>query len=53
MVDEALWLPSSQGSYGIVETGHSLLCDVVTTCLMEDLADAADRPTLDVTHVRA
>lgn len=35
-VDEALWLESEIGAYGPVETGHSLVCDLLTTCLMKD-----------------
>jgi D-sedoheptulose 7-phosphate isomerase len=37
-VDELLWLESEIGAYGPVETGHSLLCDILTTCLIEDRA---------------
>jgi D-sedoheptulose 7-phosphate isomerase len=40
-VDECLWLPTEQGEYGIVESGQSVICDVLTTCLMKDLADPA------------
>ena len=38
-VDECLWLESEVGIYGPVETGHSLLCDILTTCLMRDVPD--------------
>jgi D-sedoheptulose 7-phosphate isomerase len=38
LVGEYLWLRSEQGQYGLVETGHSVLCDILTTCLMQDLA---------------
>lgn len=43
-VDEALWLESDIGAYGIVESAHSLVCDVMTTCLIHDVAatDGAD-----------
>jgi D-sedoheptulose 7-phosphate isomerase len=37
MVDEALWLESSIGLYGPVETGHSVICDIITTCLIRDV----------------
>jgi D-sedoheptulose 7-phosphate isomerase len=37
MVDEYLLLPTPKGSYGLVESGHSMLCHVLTTCLAEDL----------------
>lgn len=36
-VDEVLWLESSIGSYGPVETGHSVICDMITTCLINDV----------------
>ncbi len=35
-VDECLWLESEIGLYGPVETGHALICDLLTTCLMQD-----------------
>jgi D-sedoheptulose 7-phosphate isomerase len=38
LVDECLWLPTELGQYGLAETGHSVLCDILTTCLMQDLA---------------
>lgn len=48
LVDECLWLPTEQGQYGLVESGHSVLCDILTTCLMRDLAvHAALRGTKD------
>jgi D-sedoheptulose 7-phosphate isomerase len=37
-VDECLWLPTEKGAYGLVESGHSLLCHIVTDCLAKDLA---------------
>jgi D-sedoheptulose 7-phosphate isomerase len=40
-VRERLWLATEQGAYGLVESGHSVLCDVVTTCLMEDREPAS------------
>ena len=40
-VDEHLWLPTEPGAYGLAETGHSVLCDMVTSCLMEDTEAAA------------
>jgi D-sedoheptulose 7-phosphate isomerase len=36
-VDEYLWLPTDIGEYGLVESGHSVVCDILTTCLMKDL----------------
>ena len=41
LVDECLWLPTDQGQYGLVESGHSVLCDILTTCLVQDLAAPA------------
>ncbi len=35
-LNEALWLPTASGDYGVTETAHSLLADIITTCLMED-----------------
>jgi D-sedoheptulose 7-phosphate isomerase len=42
LVDEFLWLPTEHGEYGLVESGHSVLCDILTTCLIQDLPVAAD-----------
>jgi len=47
LVDECLWLPTEQGQYGLVESGHSVLCDILTTCLMQDLAVPAVQGTTD------
>ena len=35
-VDEALWLESEIGAYGPVESGHTVICDILTTCLIQD-----------------
>jgi D-sedoheptulose 7-phosphate isomerase len=35
-LDEALWVETEKGEYGPVETAHTLLCDLVATCLIED-----------------
>jgi D-sedoheptulose 7-phosphate isomerase len=35
-VDECLWLPTEQGAYGLVESGHALLCHILTMCLAQD-----------------
>ena len=37
-VDDYLWLPTEPGQYGLVETAHGVLCDILTTCLMKDVA---------------
>jgi D-sedoheptulose 7-phosphate isomerase len=36
-VDRLLWVETEPGAYGPVETMHTLLCDLVSTCLIEDL----------------
>lgn len=41
LVDEAIWVRSAPGAYGLVETAHSLLCDLVTTCLIVDRDEPA------------
>jgi D-sedoheptulose 7-phosphate isomerase len=35
MVDQYLWLPTRNGEYGLVESAHSLLCHILTTCLAD------------------
>lgn len=42
-VDELLWIESEPGVYGPVETAHTLIGDILTTCLMQD------RPETDKT----
>jgi D-sedoheptulose 7-phosphate isomerase len=32
-VDECLWLRTGKGAYGLVESGHALLCHILTDCL--------------------
>jgi D-sedoheptulose 7-phosphate isomerase len=44
LVDERLWLPTDKGEYGLVESGHSVLCDILTTCLMKDLTVPSGAP---------
>jgi D-sedoheptulose 7-phosphate isomerase len=34
-VDDFIWLSTEKGAYGFVESGHSLLCHILTTCLMQ------------------
>jgi D-sedoheptulose 7-phosphate isomerase len=38
MVDDYLWFSTEKGAYGLVESGHSLLCHILTTCLMQSQA---------------
>ena len=35
-VDEAFWVPTPNGAYGLVESIHSVACDIVTSCLIDD-----------------
>jgi len=35
-VDEYLWLATQRGAYGLVESGHALMCHILTSCLMEN-----------------
>jgi D-sedoheptulose 7-phosphate isomerase len=41
MVTEYVWVPSEPGAYGLVESAHSVLCDMFTTCLVQDRHPAA------------
>jgi D-sedoheptulose 7-phosphate isomerase len=51
-VDECLWIPSEKGTYGLVESGHSLLCHILTDCLVKDLvSDGLGRKTSE--HARS
>lgn len=34
-VDDYLWLATEKGAYGLVESAHSLICHILTTCLMQ------------------
>jgi D-sedoheptulose 7-phosphate isomerase len=34
-VDDCLWFRTEKGAYGLVESAHSLLCHILTTCLMQ------------------
>jgi phosphoheptose isomerase len=42
MLDEALWVETEPGAYGLVETAHSALADIVTTCLINDRASVLE-----------
>jgi D-sedoheptulose 7-phosphate isomerase len=37
MVTEVLWTESAIGAYGLVESGHALVADIITTCLIQDM----------------
>jgi D-sedoheptulose 7-phosphate isomerase len=34
--DDFVWLPTEIGAYGLAETGHSVVTDVITTCLIRE-----------------
>lgn len=38
LLNEALWVETEIGAYGLVETAHTALADIVTTCLINDRA---------------
>jgi D-sedoheptulose 7-phosphate isomerase len=42
MVDASLLLPSRKGAYGLVESGHALLCHILSACLAADRAEKSD-----------
>jgi D-sedoheptulose 7-phosphate isomerase len=44
MVDEVVLLPTPKGAYGLVESGHDLLCHILTACLAADRAAAENIP---------
>jgi D-sedoheptulose 7-phosphate isomerase len=44
MVDEVLLLPTRKGAYGLVESGHDLICHILTACLAADRAQAQNIP---------
>lgn len=35
-VDEVVWVESEIGAYGPVESAHAVICDIFTTCLIQD-----------------
>jgi D-sedoheptulose 7-phosphate isomerase len=37
-LDEAVWVRTPAGEYGLVESVHAVACDIITTCLIEDRA---------------
>jgi D-sedoheptulose 7-phosphate isomerase len=39
LCDDAVLLRTEIGEYGLVETGHSLVADIITTCLIEDVVE--------------
>jgi D-sedoheptulose 7-phosphate isomerase len=51
MVDAVLLLPTRKGAYGLVESGHALLCHILSACLAADRAETSNDPTRDVSGV--
>lgn len=41
-LDTVVWVRSEKGEYGLVESMHSIICDIVTTCLIGDQGSAGD-----------
>jgi D-sedoheptulose 7-phosphate isomerase len=41
-VTDCLWLPTEAGAYEVVESGHAVLCHVLSLCLAQDLAGTAN-----------
>jgi D-sedoheptulose 7-phosphate isomerase len=39
MLDEYVWIATEPGAYGLVESAHSIVCDIITTCLIKASAD--------------
>jgi D-sedoheptulose 7-phosphate isomerase len=42
MVDDYIWVPTEKGAYEAVEDGHSMLCHMLTLCLVADRAEYAE-----------
>jgi phosphoheptose isomerase len=40
LVAEALWVETELGAYGLVETAHAALADIITACLIADRSPA-------------
>jgi D-sedoheptulose 7-phosphate isomerase len=45
MVTECIWLETEIGAYGLVETGHVLLADIITDCFIRDCVRGTDAPS--------
>jgi D-sedoheptulose 7-phosphate isomerase len=41
-VDDYLWIPTEKGTYGLVESFHTLLCHVLTDCLTKRVLSEAE-----------
>jgi hypothetical protein len=40
MLDEVLLVRTEHGAYGLVETAHAAIADIVTSCLISDKVTA-------------
>ncbi len=38
LLDQAIWVATEPGEYGLVESAHAAVADIVTTCLINDRA---------------
>jgi len=47
-LDEAIWVQTERNAYGLVETAHSAVADIVTTCLINDRAAVGTTETARV-----
>ena len=43
-VDDFVWVPTDVGAYGLAETGHSAVADIVTSCLIADNTSDRNQP---------
>jgi D-sedoheptulose 7-phosphate isomerase len=41
MVDDCVLVATEPGAYGLVESAHSVVCDIVTTCLIRTTTEAS------------
>jgi D-sedoheptulose 7-phosphate isomerase len=41
-VDDHVWIRTPKGEYGLVESAHTIACDIVTTCLIGDRSGEPD-----------
>jgi D-sedoheptulose 7-phosphate isomerase len=42
MLDDVVWVETPKGEYGLVESMHTVICDLVTTCMIEDRAESSN-----------
>lgn len=44
LVDEVLWVETAVGMYGVVESAHVVVADLLTSCLIEDPREEVEWP---------